>query len=206
VPYVDMPLQHIAQDMLRTMGRGMTGPDTRGLVRRIKAGIPGVSFRTNFIVGFPGEREEDFEELCQYVEEEQFDHVVVFAYEREPETPSHGMAAQVPAATRKRRRARLLEIQQKVSHERLSRRIGERITVMIDGPAAADPARDGQRQYAARTAGSAWEVDGGVAVEGDHLEPGSLVPVRVTGAAAYDLFARAETAAEATFPILKGHA
>ena len=155
-------------------------------------------------VGFPGEREEDFEELCRYVEEESFDNLVVFAYEREPETPSHGMPAQVPAATRRRRRARLLEIQQRVSHERLSRRIGERITVMIDGPAAADPARDGRRQYAARTAGSAWEVDGGVAVEGDHLESGSLVPVRVTGAAAYDLFARAELPTDAALPILRG--
>ena len=206
VPYVDMPLQHIAAGMLRTMGRGMTAVDTRALVRRIKSGIPGVAFRTNFIVGFPGEREEDFEELCRYVEEEPFDHVVVFAYEREPETPSHGMAAQVPAAMRRRRRARLLEIQQRLSHERQTRRIGQRLTVMIDGPAAGDPARTGPAQYAARTAGAAWEVDGGVAVEGEHLEPGSLVSVRVTGAAAYDLFARVETATETPFPILKGRA
>ena len=206
VPYVDMPLQHIANGMLRRMGRGMTARDTRALVRRIRAGIPGVAFRTNFIVGFPGETEEDFEELCRYVEEEPFDHLVVFAYEREPETPSHGMPGQVPASVRRRRRARLLEIQQRVSHERLARRIGERLVVMIDGPAAGDHARTGPRQHAARTAGSAWEVDGGVAVEGGHLEPGSLVSVRVTGAAAYDLFARAETVSESSFPILKGHA
>ena len=206
VPYVDMPLQHIADGMLRRMGRGMTARDTRALVRRIKAGIPGVAFRTNFIVGFPGETEEDFEELCRYVEEEPFDHLVVFAYEREPETPSHGMPGQVAASKRRGRRARLLGIQQRVSHERLARRIGERLVVMIDGPAAGDHARTGPRQYAARTAGSAWEVDGGVAVEGEHLDPGSLVSVRVTGAAAYDLFARAETANEAPFPILKGHA
>jgi ribosomal protein S12 methylthiotransferase len=206
VPYVDMPLQHIADGMLRRMARGMTARDTRALVRRIRAGIPGVAFRTNFIVGFPGETEEDFEELCRYVEEEPVDHLVVFAYEREPETPSHGMPDQVPASVRRRRRARLLGIQQRVSHERLTRRIGERLVVMIDGPAAGDHARTGPRQYAARTAGSAWEVDGGVAVEGGHLEPGSLVSVCVTGAAAYDLFARAETASEAPFPILKGHA
>ena len=206
VAYVDMPLQHIANGMLRRMGRGMTARDTRALVRRIRAGIPGVAFRTNFIVGFPGETEEDFEELCRYVEEEPFDHLVVFAYERELETPSHGMPGQVPASVRRRRRARLLEIQQRVSHERLARRIGERLVVMIDGPAAGDHARTGPRQHAARTAGSAWEVDGGVAVEGGHLEPGSLVSVRVTGAAAYDLFARAETVSESSFPILKGHA
>src|SRR5262249_54877786 len=85
VPYVDMPLQHIAADMLRTMARGMTAEATRALVRRIKSGIPRVAFRTNFIVGFPGETEAQFEELERYVEEEPFDNVVVFTYEREPE-------------------------------------------------------------------------------------------------------------------------
>lgn len=204
VPYVDMPLQHIAADLLRAMGRGMTAADTRALVRRIKSGIPGVAFRTNFIVGFPGETDEHFEELCRYVEEEPFDNVVVFAYEREPETPSHGMPAQVPVALRRRRRARLLVSQQRLSRERLARRIGERLTVMIDGPAREDRAGGGPTQYAARTAGAAWEVDGGVVVEGEHLEPGTLVPVRVTGAAAYDLFARAETPADSAIPILKG--
>ncbi|MEK7330192.1 MAG: HAD-IC family P-type ATPase, partial [Candidatus Eisenbacteria bacterium] len=144
------------------------------------------------------------EAICRYVEEEPFDNVVVFAYEREPETPSHGMPAQVPVALRRRRRARLLVSQQRLSRERLARRIGERLTVMIDGPAREDRAGGGPTQYAARTAGAAWEVDGGVVVEGEHLEPGTLVPVRVTGAAAYDLFARAETPADSAIPILKG--
>ena len=208
VPYVDMPLQHIAADMLRTMGRGMSAGDTRALVKRIKAGIPGVSLRTNFIVGFPGETEAHVDELCRYLEEEPFDHVVVFAYEREPETPSHAMTPRVPAAERRRRRARVLALQQRLSRERLVRRIGEPLTVMIDGPAGASPARGGARRYAARTAGSAWEVDGGVAVEGDAnaLVPGSLVPVRVTGAGAYDLYARVETATETAWPILRGRA
>jgi ribosomal protein S12 methylthiotransferase len=204
VPYVDMPLQHIAAGMLRTMGRGMTARDTRALVRRIKAGIPGVAFRTNFIVGFPGESDEQFEELYQYLEEEPFENVVVFAYEREPETPSHGMAEQVPLTVRRSRRAKLLAFQQRLSRERLARRIGERLTVMIDGPARGERAGGGRTQYAARSAGSAWEVDGGVVVEGEHLEPGTLVPVRVTGAAAYDLFARAETPTGAALHILKG--
>jgi ribosomal protein S12 methylthiotransferase len=184
-PYVDMPLQHIAQDMLRTMGRAMTERQTRALVRRIKAGIPGVAFRTNFIVGFPGETEEHAATLERYVEEEGFDHLVVFGYEREPETPSYRMSPRVPVAVRRRRRARLLALQQRLSHERLRRRIGQVVPVLIDGPA-------GRGQYAARTAGSAWEVDGGVVVEGEHLHPGDVVPVRITGAAAYDLFARVE--------------
>jgi ribosomal protein S12 methylthiotransferase len=188
VPYVDMPLQHIAPEMLRRMARGMTASDTRALVRRIRHGIPDVAFRTNFIVGFPGETEDDVDELERYLEEEAFENVVVFSYERETETPSAAMTPRVPIATRRRRRARLLERQQRLSRERLARRIGQRLTVMIDGPA-------GRGQFAARAAGSAYEVDGGVVVDGDGLVPGELVSVRVTGAAAYDLFARVDAPA-----------
>ena len=144
------------------------------------------------------------DELCDYLEEEPFDSVVVFAYEREPETPSFAMASQVPIRTRRARRARVLELQQRLSQERLARRIGERLTVMIDGPASSPRVRAGASTWAARTAGAAYEVDGGVAVEGENLIPGSLVPVRVTGAAAYDLFARAERPEGVTFPIVKG--
>lgn len=197
VPYVDMPLQHIAQDMLRTMGRAMTERDTRALVRRIKRGIPRVSFRTNFIVGFPGETAEHFDTLCRYIEEEPFDNVVVFPYEREPETPSHAMASQVPVRERRSRRARLLSLQQRLSRERLAGRIGERLDVMIDGPA-------GRGQWAARTAGMAYEVDGGVVVDGEGLSPGDVVPVRVSGSSAYDLFAHAERRDPRELPILGG--
>ena len=186
VPYVDLPLQHVATDLLKAMGRGMTGPATRALVRRIRAGIPGVSIRTTVIVGFPGETEGHFEELLRYVEEEPFDHLVAFPFEREPGTAAWDLTPRVPLTVRRARRARLLELQQRLSRARNSRRVGERLTVMIDGPA-------GRNQYAARTAGSAFEADGGVVVEGDGLTPGALVEVRVTGAAAYDLFARAES-------------
>jgi ribosomal protein S12 methylthiotransferase len=182
VPYVDMPLQHIAADMLRRMARGMTGADTRALVRRIKSGIPDLAFRTNFIVGFPGETDEHFDELERYVADEGFDHVVVFAYEREPESPAYAMTPRVPIQARRHRRARLLGVQQRQSRARLARRIGEQVTVMIDGSA-------GDGRWAARTAGSAWEVDGGVTVVGSDLLPGQCVEVRVTGASAYDLFA-----------------
>ena len=205
VPYVDMPLQHIAADMLRTMARGMTARDTRALVRRIKSGIPGVAFRTNFIVGFPGETDEHFAELERYLEEEPFDHVVVFNYEREPDTPAWEMVPRVPLPSRRHRRARLLATQQRLSAERLRRRIGHRVTVMIDGPTGPRDKSGGSGQYAARTSGSAWEVHGGVAVQGEHLEPGNLVPVRVTGSAAYDLFARVDRN-DNLLPLVKGPA
>jgi ribosomal protein S12 methylthiotransferase len=193
VPYVDMPLQHIAPQMLRRMARGMNAADTRALVRRIRAGIPGVALRTNFIVGFPGETEADFEELCGYVDEEGFDHVVVFAYEREPETPSYAMADRIPIQERRRRRARLLEIQQRRSRATLRARVGERVPVMVDGPAEAGRAQHGV--WSARTTGQGYEIDGGVRLEGEGLEPGQVVEALVTGAAAYDLFARVEAPA-----------
>ena len=195
VPYVDMPLQHIAQEQLRAMARAMTERDTRALVRRIRAGIPGVALRTNFIVGFPGETDDHFQTLLRYIEEEPFENVVVFAYEREPETPSFAMTPRVPLNVRRSRRAQLLARQQVLSRDRLARRIGETLTVMIDGPAA-------RGQWAARTAGSAWEVDGGVVVEGTGLTPGQLATVRVTGAAAYDLFAHVERPADPVLNIL----
>jgi ribosomal protein S12 methylthiotransferase len=186
VPYVDLPLQHVATGQLRAMNRGITGPATRALVRRIRQALPGATLRSTFIVGFPGETDEQFEELCRFIAEEPFEHVVVFPFEREPGTPAWDLTPRVPLTVRRARRARLLEIQQRMARARNARRVGERLTVMIDGPA-------GRNQYSGRTAGSAFEVDGGVMVEGDGLVPGTLVEVRVTGAAAYDLFARAES-------------
>jgi len=203
VPYVDMPLQHIADDMLRTMARGMTGLKTRALVKRIRAGIPGVAFRTNFIVGFPGETEAHFDELCHYLEEEPFENVVVFSYEREPETPSYRMTPRVPVASRRSRRARLLAHQQRLSAARMARKVGSAVMVMIDGCTA-----DGG--HVARTAGSAWEVDGGVQIEAEDARgrsaraAGSLARVRVMGSTPYDLFGRFEAAAGSALPLVGG--
>jgi len=190
VPYVDIPLQHIAQDMLRRMARGMSAKDTRALIRRIRQGIPGVALRTNFIVGFPGETDAHFDELCAYIEEERFDHVVVFAYEREPETPSHDMDGRVGIGQRRSRRSRLLALQQRISAERLRERVGQTTSVMIDGRAG----RPSAHTWAARTSGQAFEVDGGVMLEGEDLVPGELIEARITGASAYDLFARTQSA------------
>jgi ribosomal protein S12 methylthiotransferase len=125
--------------------------------------------------------------------------VVVFNYEREPETPSYAMTPRVQVGTRRSRRARLLGLQQRVSRERLAGLVGQPVRVMVDGPS-------GRGQWAARTAASAYEVDGGVVVEADHLEPGQLVDVRVTGAGAYDLFVRVEPAFDVSLSGWKGTA
>src|SRR6516162_2258110 len=136
-----MPLQHIAQDQLRAMARAMTERDTRALVRRIRAGVPGVAFRTNFIVGFPGETDEQFETLLRYVEEEPFDNVVVFTYEREPETPSYAMTPRVPIHVRRARRA--------------DRRAGEGHDRRARGP------RPVGRAHGGLGVGSGWRRGGG---------------------------------------------
>jgi ribosomal protein S12 methylthiotransferase len=201
IPYVDMPLQHIADDMLRTMARGMTGRATRELVRRIKSGIPGVAFRTNFIVGFPGETEAHFDELCRYVEEEPFENLVVFSYEREPETPSYHMTPRVHVARRRSRRARLLALQQRLSAARMARRVGSVVTAMIDGRT------EDAGGFAGRTAGSSWEVDGGVRIDDEGAsslgpKPGALARVRVLGSTPYDLFGRFEAAADSALTLI----
>ena len=122
---------------------------------------------------------------------------MVFVYEREPETPGAAMTPRVPVAVRRHRRARLLQHQQRLSAARLRRRIGERVTVMVDGPA-------GRGQWSCRTAGQAWDVDGGVVVDGENLVPGTRVDVRITGSAAYDWFARVEPATDGKLVLLKG--
>ena len=188
MPYVDLPLQHIATGSAARHGPGpRPGRRPGRWCGASGRGSPAWPCAPPSSSGFPGETEEHFEELLRYVEEEPFEHLVVFPFEREPGTAAWDMAPRVPLTVRRARRARLLELQQRLARVRNARRVGERVTVMIDGPA-------GRKQYAARTAGSAFEVDGGVVVEGEGLVPGTLVEVRVTGAAAYDLFARAEAA------------
>ena len=182
--YVDMPLQHIHDVMLKRMARASTRAKTTALLDRIREKIPGVSLRTSFIVGFPGETREHFDTLMQFVEEQQFDKVVVFSYEPEREAPSSNFTGRVPERVKASRRDRLLTLQHGVSGRKLAARVGQLTTALVDGPA------EGGR-WAARTQGEAYEVDGCVFVEGDGLQAGDLVPVRITGASAYDLWASA---------------
>jgi ribosomal protein S12 methylthiotransferase len=181
VKYVDMPLQHIHDVMLKRMARASNRARTEALLGEIRRRIPGVSLRTSFIVGFPGETREHFESLLSFVKDTEFDKVVVFAYEPEREAPSAAFKGQVPARVKESRRARLLTLQQEISARRLKQRVGTVATVLVDGPAERD-------RWLARTQGEAFEVDGGVFVEGAGLLPGQFAQVRITGASAYDLW------------------
>ncbi len=184
VKYVDMPLQHIHDAMLKRMARASNRARTEALLGEIRRRIPGVSLRTSFIVGFPGETREHFESLLAFVRDMEFDKVVVFAYEPEREAPSSAFVGRVPERVKQSRRGRLLLLQQEVSTRRLARRVGALETVLVVGRA-----EDGS--WAARTQGEAYEVDGNVFVEAEHLEAGDFARVRITGAGAYDLWATA---------------
>ncbi len=175
--YVDIPLQHISDRMLAAMQRETDGAHIRGLVRRMRAGIPGLTIRTTFIVGFPGETDADFEELLAFLEETRFDRVGVFRYSREEGTKAAKLGDQVPDDVKQARWARAMELLQRLSRERLESMVGRRLRVLVEKPGLA------------RSEGDAMEIDGVVAVP-KALPVGDFAEVTVTGAKAYDLVAR----------------
>ncbi len=175
--YVDIPLQHISDRMLAAMQRETDGAHIRGLVRRMRAGIPGLTIRTTFIVGFPGETDADFEELLAFLEETRFDRVGVFRYSREEGTKAAKLGDQVPDDVKQARWARAMELLQRLSRERLEGMVGRRLRVLVEKPGLA------------RSEGDAMEIDGVVAVP-KALPVGDFAEVTVTGAKAYDLVAR----------------
>lgn len=177
VPYVDIPLQHIADGMLAAMRRETDGKHIRELIAKIRKGVPGVVIRSTFIVGFPGETRENFDELTAFLEEEKFDRVGVFRYSQEENTAAALMENQVPNAEKVRRYNVAMTLLQKISRERMRSRVGEKLRVLVDEPGVA------------RTAGDGYEVDGVVFVP-KSLPVGEFADVVVTGYKAYDLIAK----------------
>jgi ribosomal protein S12 methylthiotransferase len=176
--YVDMPLQHINDEMLRRMKRETSGEYIRDLIAKIRAGVPGIALRTTFIVGFPGETEEQFEELLAFIGETKFERLGVFAYSQEDHTPAGNMDAQVPAKVKKQRYRQAMAAQQKVSRELHQQQIGKRIGVLVEKQTA-----DG---WIGRSHADAPEIDGTVALTGSACV-GEFADVRITGANEYDL-------------------
>ncbi|HET7291555.1 MAG TPA: 30S ribosomal protein S12 methylthiotransferase RimO [Vicinamibacteria bacterium] len=185
VKYIDMPLQHASEAVLRRMKRPTGRGNLLGLVERMRERVPGVALRSSFIVGFPGETAADFDELLAFVEQGAFDHVGVFTYSDEEGTASFGLGGRVPQRTRESRRRRLLGLQKRISRRRNEGRVGERVEVLVEGPhPEADMILKG------RLAGQAPEVDGSVLVTDGSARPGEFVACEVTEAHAYDLVAR----------------
>jgi len=185
--YVDVPLQHIDDQMLKTMRRGHSSRVIRGLVETLRARIDGVVLRSTFIVGHPGETEDAFERLCEFVAEARLDRVGVFPYSHEVGTTAAMLPHRVPAEIADQRRDRLLEIQRKISRELGEAMVGKEIEVLVDGVSEESDLLLEGRWY-----GQAPGVDGVVYLADGTAQPGELVRARVTQAADYDLAASLE--------------
>ena len=185
--YVDLPLQHASADVLRRMRRPGNREAYGRLLTRIRQRLPGVTLRTTFIVGFPGETAADFEELCAFVRESQFDHVGVFTYSHEEGTRAVELADDVPARVKRARRTALMRLQRQIVARRQRGRIGEVVSVLVDGPSPESPL-----VLQGRLQGQAPEIDPVVYLDQagpDVCRAGDLIRARVTGARDYDLVA-----------------
>lgn len=188
-PYIDMPLQHISDRLLTDMGRGMGQRETIALLDRIAAKLKGGAIRTTFIVGYPGETDEQFQELLDFVNEGRFSHVGVFMYSKEPRTPSAKLEDNVPLAVKKQRRDVLMKAQLEVSRRRLRGLVGTEVEVMVDGLVPRGSAHPKGTHATGRTRNEAPEVDGHVFLKGRdaaRLEPGTIVQAKVVDALDYD--------------------
>lgn len=178
--YIDIPLQHSSKNILKLMKRPVQ--DYKKLIDKMRKIIPGLALRTTFIVGYPGETEEDFQDLCDFVESAKFDKMGVFEFSKEKDTYAYGLKNQVPATVKKQRKNKLMKIQQKISKKINMGMIGIKIdciieTIMPDG------------QIIARTYKDAPEVDGVIYLTSeDTLMPGDIVQAKITAANEYDLF------------------
>jgi ribosomal protein S12 methylthiotransferase len=188
--YVDMPLQHISDRMLAAMQRETSGAYIRDLVRRIRAGIPGISLRTTFIVGYPGETEADVDELCAFVRETRFERLGVFRYSQEEGTRAAKAADQVPAKEKERRWHRVMALQREIAGSVSAESVGRTLKVLVDEVGVA------------RGEADAPDIDGRVYVPRE-LEVGSFAQVRITGHQDYDLLALPKGARPAEFKVAK---
>lgn len=180
--YLDLPIQHASDKILKRMGRRTTRVQLTEIVEKLRREIPDIVLRTTLITGFPGETEEDHQELMEFVDEMEFDRLGAFTYSPEEGTPAEKMADQVPEELKEERRDQLMELQQEISLEKGNDRIGQELMVMIEGKVS------GESAYIARTYGDAPKVDGYLFVQtGELLMTGDFAKVRVTGALEYDL-------------------
>ncbi|HIR97408.1 MAG TPA: 30S ribosomal protein S12 methylthiotransferase RimO [Candidatus Merdisoma faecalis] len=180
--YLDLPIQHASDRILKRMGRRTTQADLRRIIGRLREAIPDICLRTTLISGFPGETEEDHEELMRFVDDCEFDRLGVFAYSAEEDTPAAAMPDQIPEEVKEDRRAEIMELQQEIAFEKAEGMTGRELTVMIEGKVA------DENVYVCRTYMDAPGVDGYLFLNTDEtLMSGDFARVRVTGAAEYDL-------------------
>jgi ribosomal protein S12 methylthiotransferase len=186
--YIDLPLQHASDAVLRRMKRPGTGRAYEGLLAGLRRRIPGVALRTTFIVGFPGETDSEFEELTAFVRAIEFDHVGVFTYSHEEGTSAFGLADDVPARVKHKRRNHLMREQRAIVARAQRRRLGATARVMVDGPSA-----EHELVSTGRLPGQAPEIDPLVyftETDPSALRPGEIIDAEIVGSRDYDLLAR----------------
>jgi ribosomal protein S12 methylthiotransferase len=189
VKYLDMPLQHASQNVLKLMKRGGNRSSLERLIERVRKRVPGIAVRTTFITGFPGETHEDFEELLAFVKKVEFDRVGVFTYSDEEGTPAYNLPNKVDPAIAKQRRARLMKAQAKVARRKHQAMIGKQVRVLFEGES-----NESELLWQGRMETQAPDIDGCVLIndvpEGFVPQPGEFVNVLITEAQEYDLVGR----------------
>ncbi|HIY19814.1 MAG TPA: 30S ribosomal protein S12 methylthiotransferase RimO [Candidatus Blautia avistercoris] len=185
--YLDLPIQHANDQLLKRMGRRTTKQQLKDQIARLRKEIPDIVLRTTLITGFPGETQEQHEELMEFVDEMEFDRLGVFTYSPEEDTPAASMDNQIEEEVKEERQAELMELQQEISLEKGQEKIGQEMIVMVEGKVADENA------YVARTYGDAPKVDGYLFIQtGEAMMTGDFAKVRVTGALEYDLIGELE--------------
>ena len=179
---MDLPIQHACDDVLKRMGRRTSKAQLIEIIEKLRREIPGIALRTTLITGFPGETEEQHEELMEFVDEMEFDRLGVFTYSPEEDTPAANMPDQIDEGIKEDRQADLMELQQEIAFELAENMIGKEVMVMIEGKVADENA------YVGRTYMDAPNVDGLIFVEtNEEMMSGDFAKVKVTGALEYDL-------------------
>lgn len=183
VPYLDLPIQHCNDEILHNMNRRSTRAELLEVIGRLRAAIPGITLRTTLIAGFPGETEAQFEELCQFVKEVQFDRLGCFAYSAEENTLAARMEGQLDQETKDRRAELVIQIQTGIMSQKQAAKVGQTVRALCDG------IDEESGLYLCRTAGDAPEVDGCVCVSSETpLYPGEFYTIRVEESDLYDLY------------------
>lgn len=188
LPYLDLPLQHSHPEILRAMNRPWQGRVNDGIIDRIKTALPSAVLRTTFIVGFPGETQEHFEHLLEFIQRHEFDHVGVFTFSPEEGTPAYNLPNQLPKEVMAERHHRVMELQQPISQKQNQREVGKIVDVLIEQE------NPESGELIGRSGRFSPEVDGQVYIKGDHeasrreAKLGTIVPVAIQSADAYDLY------------------
>lgn len=181
VKYVDIPLQHISNNVLKAMNRRTNKNDILSLIKYLRKEIPGIILRTTFIVGFPGETDDDFNELCEFISQVKFDKLGVFTYSKEEDTPAYDLADQISEEIKIERKNKIMEIQKSISEEIMMSKVNKVYTVLVEE-------YNGHNNYIGRSYMDSPDIDGVIYIDSkENLDVGDFVKVKIINYLEYDL-------------------